>query len=452
MCFGPRASSFVGTGGRRPSRRAVLGGAAAAGLIGLVGCGRTGEPAPAENAAVTPRPPGPARAFAVRDVAVFDGERSLAPSTVLVDDGRVRAVGPDVRVPDGVEVVDGSGRTLLPGLIDSHVHALSASSDGPRFGVTTELDMFTFTEVLGPYREQRASIEPTALSDVWSAGILATVPGGHGTQFGPVPTVPVASGEREADAFVAERLAEGSDYLKIIIEGGGLFSNTVPTLRGEQVAALAAAARRRRVMSVAHVGQGRDGRAALDAGVDGWAHSPGDVMPEDLVGRTAAQDVFVVATLSVYDTIGCGDGARSLADDPRVGPLLTNEQRAALAGSWGRCQSAIPSAAAANVGALHAAGATVLAGTDVGNPGVARGASLHQELELLTRAGLTPSDALRAATAEPARRFALDRRGRIAPDHRADLVLVRGDPTRDITATRNIEAVWRNGGLVDRRA
>ena len=92
---------------------------------------------------------------------------------------------------------------------------------------------------------------------------------------------------------------------------------------------------------------------------------------------------------------------------------------------------------------FHEAGGVVLAGTDVTNPGTAHGISMHRELELLVRAGLTPSEALAAGTSQPADRFGLGDRGRVAPGQRADLLLVRGDPTTDILTTREIVAVVR---------
>ena len=94
----------------------------------------------------------------------------------------------------------------------------------------------------------------------------------------------------------------------------------------------------------------------------------------------------------------------------------------------------------------------ILAGTDVPNPGTAHGVSMHRELELLVQAGLTPQEALAAGTSRPADCFGLDDRGRIAPGLRADLLLVRGDPTTDILATRDIVAVLRSGVRVDREA
>ena len=92
----------------------------------------------------------------------------------------------------------------------------------------------------------------------------------------------------------------------------------------------------------------------------------------------------------------------------------------------------------------------ILAGTDVSEPiptlgGLAHGASLHREPQLLVSAGLTPLEALRAATSTPARRFGLTDRGRIAPGLRADLLLVDGDPTTTISDTLSVRMVWRRG-------
>jgi imidazolonepropionase-like amidohydrolase len=94
----------------------------------------------------------------------------------------------------------------------------------------------------------------------------------------------------------------------------------------------------------------------------------------------------------------------------------------------------------------------LLAGTDAPNPGTAHGISLHEELQILVKAGYTPEQALNAATALPARIFHLGNRGRIAVGARADLVLIDGDPTRNIADTLSIYRVWKNGYSIDRNA
>ena len=102
--------------------------------------------------------------------------------------------------------------------------------------------------------------------------------------------------------------------------------------------------------------------------------------------------------------------------------------------------------------ALHARGVPILAGTDAANPGTTYGASLHRELVLLTEAGLTPGEALAAATSVTADAFGLVDRGRVAPGRRADLLLVEGDPTADVTATRAVVGIWKGGVRIDRDA
>lgn len=263
------------------SRRAVLAGALSSVVVGS-GCG-AGSANPAEGTG-----------FAIEGAVLFDGDRVVGPGTVVVVEGaHITAAGPDVAVPPGVEVVDGRGKTVLPGLIDCHVHAFGLSADPPRFGVTTELDMFAFLDPLGPYRTQRGSTAPTVESDVWTAGTLATVPGGHGTQFGPIPTLSPDAGVAEVDRFVADRLAEGSDYIKVVMEDGSLYGGGGgATLTPEQAGHLIAAAHEHGVLCVVHVTTQDDAVAAFEAGADGLAHVPGDPITDRMIAAT--QDITVI--------------------------------------------------------------------------------------------------------------------------------------------------------------
>lgn len=208
---------------------------------------------------------------AISNVRLFDGEQVIESATLLFGDGEVIAVGRNVEIPDAAEVIDASDHTLLPGLVDSHVHVFgSARADALRFGVTTLLDMFTMPTVLPEALRQRESLNATTQADLFSAGFLATVEGGHGTQFGlPVPTL---SHAQEADAWVAERIAEGSDFIKIIIEDGSSWGRPLPTLDAETVQALTQAAHAQGVMAVAHVSTMAGAEIALEAGVDGLVH------------------------------------------------------------------------------------------------------------------------------------------------------------------------------------
>ncbi|HEX6199014.1 MAG TPA: amidohydrolase family protein, partial [Thermoanaerobaculia bacterium] len=161
---------------------------------------------------------------------------------------------------------------------------------------------------------------------------------------------------------------------------------------------------------------------------------------------------FVIPTLAVASRFEPEPVAPPLAEDPAFAPFYNFAEVSHLGksfpvrpGSPSRFQHALDA-----VRSLHAAGVPILAGTDAPNPGTVHGASLHQEMELLVKAGLTPAEALAAATSAPADAFGLDDRGRIAPGLRADLLLVEGDPTTEITATRAIRRIWKGGHPVAR--
>jgi imidazolonepropionase-like amidohydrolase len=434
----------------RGSQRAAPG--AACGLAAVLLLATAAPPAGG------PAVPGPAVAapggFVVRGAHVFDGTRMLGIADVQVSGGQIVAVGRDLAVPPGTAVVAGAGGTLLPGLIDAHAHSLGDTlRDALVFGVTTELDMFADPRWAAKVKADQAAGGRLDEADLRSAGTLATVPGGHGTEYGfPIPTL---TRPDEAQAWVDARIAEGSDYIKIIVEDGKVMGRPFPTLDQATVVALVAAAHRRGKLAVVHATTLATARAAIDAGADGLEHLFVDRLPDPGFGRfVAAHHAFVVPTLSVLrDVAGDGAGA-ALVRDPRLAPYIDPDNAANLERRYperpGKTAIYVPAPAA--VRQLAAAGARILAGTDAPNSGTAHGASLHGELQLLVEAGLTPTAALAAATSAPAAAFHLADRGRIAPGLRADLVLVEGDPTADILQTRAIVQVWKLGVAADRDA
>lgn len=434
----------------RGSQRAAAG--AACGLAAVLLLATAAPPA-AGPAAAAPEAAAPGR-FVVRGARVFDGIRMLGLADVLVSGGKIVAVGGDLAVPPGTEAVAGAGRTLLPGLIDAHAHSLGDTlRDALVFGVTTELDMFADARWAAKVKADQAAGGRLDEADLRSAGTLATVPGGHGTEYGfPIPTL---TRPDEAQAWVDARIAEGSDYIKIVVEDGKILGRPFPTLDQATVAALVAAAHRRGKLAVVHTTTLATARAAIDAGADGLEHLFVDRLPDPGFGRfVAAHHAFVVPTLSVLKSVA-GDGAgAALARDPRLAPYIDPDNAANLERRYPERpgKTAIYAPAPAAVRQLEAAGARILAGTDAPNSGTAHGASLHGELQLLVEAGLTPTEALAAATSAPAAAFRLADRGRIAPGLRADLVLVEGDPTADVLQTRAIVQVWKLGVAADRDA
>jgi imidazolonepropionase-like amidohydrolase len=391
-----------------------------------------------------------ADSWLIRDVQVFDGEHMTGRHNVLVDQGKI--VDADFRgaTPAAAHVIDGAGRTLLPGLIDAHVHAYRFLDLPLLFGVTTQVDMFTGVQLVQDMTRKMQRGENHEQADLFSAGTLATAPGGHGTEYGmPIPTL---THPDQAQAWVDARLAEGSFFIKIVMESGypghPMNSLDLPTVK-----ALIAAAHLRGKLAVVHISKFDDARAALEAGADGLVHLfPGkDINRAELdsfVALAKQKKAFIIPTFAVLESIA-GVHPDDVLHDSAMLALLDREQLQILKSSYRPTpDAAILTAPKAVVAALYKAGVPLLAGTDAGNNGTQYGVSLHHELAALQQAGLSPEAALAAATSAPARAFGLGQRGRIAAGYKADLLLVDGDPSKDMAATRRIVEIWKDGDPV----
>jgi imidazolonepropionase-like amidohydrolase len=416
-------------------------------FIGLIGS--------VERLSAASAPPDKPQRLLIRDVRLFDGHRVFEHRSVLVADGVIRAIGGPNMQSNRAQVVDGRGKTLLPGIIDAHVHVpvvdtRNALIQSARFGVTTDLDMFTGEETLKTIKQIEKEDAP-GMADMRSAGVGASATGGHPSDMG--GGFPTIDSPAQAEAFVAARVAEGSDYIKLILEDDSEWhipGKTIPTLSPATVRAVIAAAHRHGKLAVAHVSTEANARLAINAGVDGLAHLfVGERASPDF-GRFAAQHhIFVIATLTVqYSSCGRSDGT-VLATDPRVKsqsfPSLIRNL------SFYRFKSPISCEATDEaIKELRDAHVPILVGTDAPVPGSTYGASTLDEMALLVADGLTPVEALVAGTSAPAKAFHLNDRGEIKVGNRADLVLVEGDPTRYIDAVKNISAVWKRGIPVSR--
>jgi imidazolonepropionase-like amidohydrolase len=398
---------------------------------------------------------------AITNARVFDGERVLEETTVVIDGARIAAVGGEA--PAGAEIVDARGATLLPGLIDAHVHtAEEALAVALRFGVTTELEMQGTNT-----RDKRAHLaENDTVADVRSSGFGITPPGGHPSELMPkgfrpggppaddkrvMPLMPFSTTPAEAVGFIPQLVASGSDYIKFMVDDGSVEGHPgLPMLDQATLSAGVAEAHRHGMLTIAHALTIEATEMAIEAGIDGVAHLFMD-RPHtgEIIDLIAASGMFVVPCV-VLNASMMGITGSALAEDPRVGSRLDAAWTETLHSSFNRYPQGKLEDVLASVKALHDAGVDLLVGTDasIALPsfgGLAHGASVHHELQYLVRAGLTPIQALTAATVTTARRFGLDDRGRIAEGLRADLLLVDGDPTTTIGDTLNLREVWRRG-------
>jgi imidazolonepropionase-like amidohydrolase len=367
------------------------------------------------------------------------------------------------------QIIDGTGQTLLPGLFDAHTH----SGDGAELrtalicGITTELDMGNVNRPIQTLKERLEVDHSPVLADLRSSGCPALVPGGHGTEYAIDP--PTITEPEEAAAFVERCIAEGSDYIKIMYDDMRTADMQMPMLKKETMAAVVKEAHRHGKLTLVHCYAFQYARDAIEVGVDGLAHMFVDQdLDTDFIARMKAQGSFVIPTFTALDLLHGQPPQDETLDIARKDIAL---HRQALASHWAKMPRLknIPAdahqhqpasgnngarkaqyiTAEANLQRLRAEGVPVLAGTDA-SPFALHGIGLHRELELLVQAGLTPLEALTAATSTPARLFQLQDRGKIAPGLRADLVLINGDPTEDIKATRAIAGVWKRGMPVQR--
>jgi len=385
------------------------------------------------------------------NVNVFDGYRMLRGQTVEVKDGVIREIRPSAKTPNAPGFVDGTGKTLLPGLMDAHVHTAQQEQgleQAAALGVTTEFDMWGDPKALGTLRREILRGEHPNAADFRTAGIGASVPGGHPSEMNG-PPYPMFGPKDDAQAFVDARIAEGSDYLKII------YDHMRPGLTFAQLRELVAAAHRRNLRVVVHETVQNDGLEVIQSGADGLEHIFADkpISPE-FVRLAATNRIAVTPTLATIAAASGKSLGAPLADDARFAPYLLGWNVQSLHSKFPEefVRRTHFEYACEATRALQTAGVTILAGTDAPSPGNGYGLSMQLELQLLTECGLTAEEALRAATSAIAEEFGLIDRGRIEVGRRADLLLVKGDPTKDIRATRDIVGVWIAGRKIDRDA
>ncbi len=390
------------------------------------------------------------------DVRVFDGKHVIGEADVLIKGDHIKKVDKnnEITPPEGATVIDGEGKTLLPGLIEAHGHMLTVRSmkDALLYGVTTVVsvgenpDVRDYVKCAGPQ---------TNRADMILSGAFATVAGSHGTEYPPefFGDIPLLSDVSQVPDWVQDRVDEGAHHIKVIIEDLSKFqASPVPELPIDIVAAIVEEAHAKGVQVVAHVTTLQDAKAALEVGVDGFAHVPVESIDQEFVDMMLDTGAFITPTLDVWragDSFAFGSDELS---DTRISPWLspTNQFLMALAPPPGFGDRWNYGDVKNNLTQLHEAGVRILAGSDAGNPGVPNGAGMHREMEMLVDAGLTPVEALESATEMVAKTYQLHDRGRIKQGDLADLLLVNGDPTTDVLNSRDIAGIWKLGAQIDR--
>ena len=270
-----------------------------------------------------------------------------------------------------------------------------------------------------------ASADETGLPSYFATGTIAADPDSETVRQFSLRDTEMVRTEAEADNFVARRVhgPRRADYLKAVTDA--------PGLEDAVLARLVVAAHHQGLQAIAHATTAEGYHRAIRAGFDVLIHVPIDGELDEETARTlAARNVVCVPTLCAMR---------------RMVVLMRETSEAEV-----DFDNALRS-----VKLLYNAGVRICAGTDANQMNrvpVDIGKSLHEEMELLVRAGLSNRDALRAATTVPAEAFKLRDRGLLQSGRRADLVLVEGNPLEDITNTRRIRKAWIKGIEVEKIA
>jgi hypothetical protein len=423
-------------------------------------------------------------------------------STILIDREKIIAAGPDssLEIPSDAHIIDATGKFLIPGLADMHIHLTGAGEPaGSRQfilpllianGVTTVRDMGGDVAQLKKLKSEIDS------GDQLGPQIFFTGPYLDGNPPYFQPSIVVVT-PAEADAAVRKLKSEGVDFIKV--QSG---------LKPDAYFAIAEAARKENIRFLGHVPDSISAAQASDAGQASIEHLTGILLacsskeeelrnqqlrpparketprqtsvrqrawqqavldsysPEkarQLYAKFLANHTWQVPTLPLLIELAFLTPATDRADDPNLKYIPQNLQKI-----WkqGRAQSLanktsvdfllrtkLVEASLKAVGDMHTAGIPMMAGTDSTAPNLVPGFSLHDSIADMVRAGLTPMEALKTATSKPAEFLnRTGQQGTIAPGQRADLVLLDANPLADIHNTQKIHAVILKGKYLDRAA
>ncbi|HET6955291.1 MAG TPA: amidohydrolase family protein [Vicinamibacterales bacterium] len=380
--------------------------------------------------------------YAMTGATIVDGtgRAPIPDGVIVVRDGRIDDVGPRaaVTIPAGVPTVAVDGKTILPGLWDMHTHVTQIEW-APAYlaaGVTTVRDMGNEFEFVVPLRDAIASgraLGPRILA----AGLID---GGGPNAFG----VYYAATPEEAKQAVAKYHDAGFQQIKI-------YSLVTPPI----VEAICAEAHRLGMTVTGHVPNGMTIEQAAAAGMDHVAHLPirGEAASDD-VQKTIAflrdHKTVIDPTQSWNELLGHAAGTPISAFQPGVlkipAPLNRVFSNAGAAGIDAATARTRLERGLRIVKALHDAGVPIVAGTDEGIPGY----SVHREIELYVEAGLTPMEALQAATVVSARAMKMDADvGTIERGKRADMVVLNANPLDAIRNIRSVRWTIREGRVYD---
>ena len=413
-----------------------------------------------------------AKVLAIRGVTLVDGtgRAPVAGVTVVIEGNRIRDVGTTVQAPAGATVIDGSGKFLIPGLIDAHIHlrggrgggstrsAADREAEGVRAlhsylysGVTTVFDAGNASDFIMALRGKEQSgaiVSPRILA---TGGTVAS-PNGHGGPY----NVEAWPGDRK---LLDEHLKTKPDLAKIGQDEHGWGTRPqINQLPDDLLEKIIRYYHSKGVRIIIHTSNEHNSIEAIYAGADTMAHPVIQApMSDEYVNLMRVKRVPTVSTLTIGENYSRVAEHPEFVDQPLYAETMEADERQRLKteesakqkeNRWAQWMKVMTPVAQDNMKRLNEAGKDIVAaGTDQTS-----GPALHRELELLAGGGISPADVLVIATRNAARALGKQETlGTIEAGKLADMVLLKADPTRDINNAKQIDTVIKNGQVIDRQ-
>jgi imidazolonepropionase-like amidohydrolase len=386
--------------------------------------------------------------------------------SILIRNGKIEQVTNAAPKNFAGEKIDLAGKWVIPGLNDMHVHSFGNLAPGDNMqllmtpgaakmmlycGITGFLDLFSAeNEILRLRDEQRQ--KGMLGADIYCAGPILTCTGGHGTEYG-VPTR-VINSPAEAEKEIAELAQKKPDVIKIVYDHA---FTRLPTIDHSTMEAAVKAAAAHGIKSVIHIGKWQDAQEAVLAGATAITHLYGEEIPDDLVALMKQKNVYSIPTLTVETELVNLAQNSSLLDNLLLAAVATPAVVGAYRDTskfdnrtkaWMKWQQSMHANCFRSIKKLADGGVKIMAGTDAGNLGTFQGFSLHREMQLMVKAGVSTWQALAAATTIPGE--FLGQPFGVRAGSVANLVVLTASPVENIGNTQNIAMVIHHGKVVNR--
>ncbi len=355
--------------------------------------------------------------FVIEDVKLFDGNKVVEHATIYIKDGLIASID-SVKTSLNCKYnyrINGHNKTLIPGLINAHVHIQSREdlTKSANAGILTVMELLRLQEDSIPV--YKILSDSANFPYFYTSGIGADMPDAVIKRFIQKLNPYAPTTIKDVDTFISDRVNKKVDFIKILQD-----SRLPQKFSDSLFDKLISETHKNNLLAIVHSETLRDARYEFNHGADiiahGWIDS---LITDDELSKWKERPFYVIPTLLVHLSVKKQLNPKSYT--------LTAEQ---ISGEIGR---------------LHKAGITLLAGLDSPNDNLNFTTDFYKELALYVRAGLSPLEALKTATVNPAKAYKLKDKGEIKVGTSADLVLVNGDLLSDINKLNNVASVWKKG-------